>query len=422
MSMSIKVRLIDLVKRITKYDKKIGVILNGEDNAYPERVERFINNSVTAKMASRLMATYISGKGFDEEANKVIVNKTNDTTLMKVTYKTSKSVSKHRGIFLHVDWNANFDISSFDMLPYSHCRLGEKDDLNYNGKILVYNNWDGSMGKFDSKKVDVVDVYNERKEVIQSQVNRVKGDTDLDKWRNYKGQILYVNFDEEYDYPLSTIDAVMHDCDSEGQASVFKNRSLRKGFFGKTVMMTKPMIRKFSSYKDPKDFYNDKSQRDKFKNTMEEFVGAENNGGLLHVELEHDGEKFDEAVKFENIPSDIDDKMFEYTENSVFKNILVAFNNLPSGLIRSDNTLFGNSGALLKEMKKSYQENTSQEREELEEIIMHLYEKLAVKDKPAITGIIPLIDAEEEVVEEEPEVLNLVLRKQKIEQNGTIHK
>ena len=71
----IKARLLDIEKRETIFDKHLGIIKNGVDNAYSEKVERLINNSVTAKTASRIMASYLFGKGFGKDNNRIIVNR-----------------------------------------------------------------------------------------------------------------------------------------------------------------------------------------------------------------------------------------------------------------------------------------------------------------------------------------------------------
>ena len=85
----------------------------------------------------------------------------------------------------------------------------------------------------------------------------------------------------------------------------------------------------------------------------------------------------DTIFKIQTISSDLNDKMFEYTENSVSKNILMAFNNLPIALVKSpDSAMFGNSGASLIEAKKMYWENTSKERNKLETIINDIVQNL----------------------------------------------
>ena len=415
--MGLKIRLFDIWNRPTKFNKKAGIILNGIDNLYAEKQERYINNSVTAKTSAVLMASYLAGLGFGDDEDKIVVHKKNKTTLQNFTNKLSRSFTRQRGAFIHVNWDMNFKISSFDLLPYVHCRLGKKDDDKYNGKIAVTDKWSEKRVKVD--EINYIDVYNPNEDVIKAQVEAVKavkGKTvlsDADKWKAYKGQILYVNLDEEYDYALSTIDAVQYDCDAEAQASLFKNKSLRQGFFGKTVVITKPLIGNIDEYDDTvegrKLYQKADSERTNFKNTMGDFIGAENTGNLIHVEVEHEEDKLEDAILFKNIPTDINDKMFEYTETSVFKNILMAFNNLPSGLVRSDNTLFANSGESLKEMRKVYQINTKAERNEVEQTVQMLMKRFV--EPIENLELIPLIDETEDVKTSTEQDISLILKR-----------
>jgi len=385
--MGVKVQLLDIWSRLTQYDKKVGIIKNGADNAYAERIERYINNSVTAKTASNVMASYIGGKGFGDN-NSIVVGK-KGTTLLKFSQKVAKNIAKQRGVFIHVNYNMNYNFDSFDVLPYTHCRLGKKDDNKYNGKIGVSDKF--TSDKIKESDIVFINVFNPNKDVINSQVEKAGG------WDNYKGQILYVNLDDEYNYALSTIDAVQYDCDSEGQASLFKNKSLRKGFFGKTLIITKPLSGNIEDYDTKEEYYLARSERQDFKDTIDNFIGAENVGGALHFELENESDDIQNAIKFENISSDIDDKLFEYTETSVFKNILTAFNSMPDGMVRSAESMFGNSGESLKEMQRIYQNNTSQERMELEQVIQRLMRNFV---KPVDVELIPLIELEEEAITE----------------------
>lgn len=390
----IKTTLLDIFKRIVPFNKKLGIIFNGADNAYPERVDRFINNSVTAKTSSRIMASYLAGKGWGKDDNKTVVHKDNKTTLLKFTNKVSQSLAKQRGVFIHINYNMNFTFDSFDVLPYNHCRLGKKDDNKYNGKIVVYDKFtEGRQSSreksFREKEFNILDVFNPNEKVIQSQVDAVKG------WENYKGQIWYVNLDEDYFYALSQIDPVLHDCDSEGQASLFKNSSLRRGFFGKEMVITKPLAGDRDEFPIGNEgdvkFADAQSERENFKKTMEGFLGAGNNDGLLHVEMELDGDDFDKEIKFEQINSNINDKLFAYTESSIFLNILMAFNNIPADLVRSTSGVFSNSGDSLNVMKETYQESTIQERESLIETVKVLMK--GFRDSKEIT-FVPLIEVD----------------------------
>lgn len=369
-------KIYEIFKRLIKFDKKIGIQKNGIDNLYPERVDRFFNNSVTAKTSGTIMASYLAGKGWGEVNNKVIVHKENRNTLLDYTIAFAKCLSKQRGSFIEVQYDGNFDISSYDILPFNHCRLGKKDDNDYNGKIIVYDNFAAEDGKIDQKDFKVVDVFNDDKKVIESQVKAAGG------FDSYKGQILFVNLDPEYFYPLSQIDPVMGDCDSEAQASIFKNRSLRKGFFGKTMIITEPLVdnlQENSTEQQIAEHRKAESERDNFKKTIESFLGADEAGGVLHVELDKVGDSFDEVIKVENITSNINDKIFAHTEQTIFQNILMAFNNIPLGLVRSDNAIFSSSGEALKIMKETYQENTAKERSILIETTQFLNSKSSEK-------------------------------------------
>ena len=59
-----KVQVLDIEKRLVEWDKKLEIYTNGIDNLYPERVERLVNNSITAKMSQGIMTQYLIGKGF----------------------------------------------------------------------------------------------------------------------------------------------------------------------------------------------------------------------------------------------------------------------------------------------------------------------------------------------------------------------
>ena len=367
-----KVTVLDIIKRAVIWDKKLEIYQNGQDNLYPERIDRIINNSVTAKMASEMMTQYLLGKGFGESDNFKI---NNDQKLIDFAIDVADSLVRQRGVAIHFDYNLNFEEVNPKVIDFTKIRLGKKDSTHYNGKILFKNDW------ADNKENPVIfDVFNRNLDVIKAQIEKAGS---IEK---YKGQIMYINLDSRYYYPLSRVDAVLNDCDSESQASIYKNMILRKGFFGKTVIMTPPLV----SNDEPEMIVNDAGQlvrnrqftqrqaeADVVKQTIEKFIGSENAGGAMMIESPDFINGIDTIFKIEKIDSTLDDKMFEYTENSVSKNILMAFNNLPVVLVKSpDSAMFGNSGASLLEAKKMYWENTAKERNKLETIINDIVQNL----------------------------------------------
>ncbi len=201
--------LLNIYKKIITWDKKLDIHTNGNDNNYPERMERLKNNSVTAKMASSIMVQYLIGKGFGESDN----IKIGKDKLIYIATDIATDIVDNKGVFIHVNYNANLEVSDFKVLPFNQCRIGEKDSNDYNGKILVYKDW---SGKVEVNNVKVLNVFNPEKEVLKYQIKKAGS---IEK---FKGQILYFNMDRKYYYPLSRIDPVSHDCNSEYNASVYK--------------------------------------------------------------------------------------------------------------------------------------------------------------------------------------------------------
>ena len=357
--------LIDVWKRLTPWSKSADVYANDTDNTYPERMDRLVNNSVTAKSAAAIMVQYLIGKGYGTDADSIIINKEKNLKLIDFADDVADDLVKQRGVFIHINWNALYQIANCSVVPYEWCRIGKKDSNDYAGKIAISKEW----LKPKRSEIELVDVYNPRKAVIDAQVEKAGG------WEHYKGQILFINMDTKLIYPLSRIDSVSEDCDSEAQASIYKNKLLRKGFFGNTLVVTRPLV---GEGLEPGStaLTEAESERERFQQAIKDSLGAQNTGGVLCLEMDFAGEKLDDAILIKQIESKIDDKLFNYTETSVRENILVAFNNLPAGLIKTNEaSLFGNSGEAIREMKRTYWENTSKERILLTTVINQLLQR-----------------------------------------------
>ncbi|WP_294823624.1 hypothetical protein [uncultured Flavobacterium sp.] len=352
-----KTMLIEVWKRLTPWNKSADVYANDTDNAYPERMDRLINNSVTAKSAAAIMVQYLIGKGYGGDNDSLAVNKEKGLKLIDFADDVADDLVKQRGVFIHVNWNALYQLSDFSVIPFEWCRIGKKDSNDYAGKVAVCREW----LKPKRSDIQLIDVYNPRKKVIDAQVEKAGG------WEHYKGQVLFINMDTKLLYPLSRIDSVADDCDSEAQAATYRNRLLRKGFFGNTLVVTRPLV---GEGLEGSALNDAESERERFQQAVRDSLGAENTGGVLCLEMDFAGEKLEDAILIKQIESKIDDKLFSYTEGSVRENILVAFNNLPAGLVKTNEaSLFGNSGEAIREMKRTYWENTTKERSLLTSVL-----------------------------------------------------
>ena len=293
-----RLTLVDLPAPFTLKPVKVdGIISYDIDNAYPSRMERLINSSVTAKAAAGMYARFLSGQGFaDESLNTVIVGKDNfrSITALELLRKIAASISKFNGVYVRAQFTG-YNPSAFRIEPFRYCRLGEMDDRDFNAKVVVYNNWDRWRSqKLEKGKCLAVDVWNPLKEVIDAQVAAAGS---FNKW---KGQMYYSFLDDEYIYPLSPIDVIKWDADTESQIAIFKNGELRRGFFLKYILHhTK---------------FNTDDEADDFVKKMQGFMGGDHEKAMMVLEgsFGPDGKIIDgENVKLEKIEQNINDKMFD---------------------------------------------------------------------------------------------------------------
>ena len=388
--------ILSIFRKKVDYDKKLEIYTNGADNAYAESMDAFIANSVTASMASAMMQDYLIGKGFGEVADAIEIN---GVPLIDLAQDSARDLTNQKGVWVHFDVDANFDYSGFKIIPFNQCRLGKKDSKDYNGKILVYKDW--TAKKIDPKDISVIDVFNPNKKVIEAQVNACKGKTLVEKIANYKGQILFFNTDRRTYYPLSRIDSVASECDSEYLASRYKNVTLRNGFFGKTLVVTRPLIENnlieqatSGNLEAIRNLKLAESEKEAFQKGIENFIGAEDVGGVMHLEVDFAGEKLEDAILFKNVESNINDQMFSYTENSAMAKILMVFKNLPIALVKSpDSALLGNSGEAIRVAKETYWENTSRERDLNTRILTFALNQIP-KYKDVSLNVVPLLSKE----------------------------
>lgn len=315
-----------------KVDKQKGIINNGSDNNYPERMERLIDGSITARSAANMYANFLVGKGFaDESLNKIKVGQGlyKDITLYDLLEKVAGSLAEQSGAYTKIRYDGNLKISEVDFVPFKNCRFGLPDSDDYSGKIVYYNNW-GKKFQFDKKDFKTFDVFNPQQNIIAYQIlKEAKGDI-----TKYKGQIYPLFLNEKYIYPLSPVDVVQDDADTEYQIAAFKNGELSRNFFAKYFLKHA--------------YFNDEREKLNFIDKIKEFTGADNNGSIMVVQgditTEGGGKIIDDTFTLDKIDQNINDKLFVEWEASIANNIRKAFNAIPKILIDTPEGVFGTTG------------------------------------------------------------------------------
>ena len=356
-----RLNIVDLPAPFQLKEVKVdGIVGYDIDNAYPSRMERLINSSITAKAAAGMYKRFLSGSGFvDQSLNNVIVGYDNykKITALDLLQKISRSISYFNGAYIRAQFTG-FDVSGLRLEPFRYCRLGEFDDIDYSGKIIVYNNWDRWRNqKLERGKYLKVDVWNPIKEVIASQVKRDGG---FEKW---KGQMYYSFLEDEYIYPLSPIDPVKWDTDTESQISIFKNGELRRGFFLKYLMYHN-------------EFPDDQAARD-FTQQMSGFMGGDHAKSMMILQgsFNPDGTlNSQENIKIEKLEQNINDKMFEGYETSTKNSIRKAYNAIPQILIEYEDSKLGTtSGEALRQAADFYNQMTIEQRMKISQMFTELF-------------------------------------------------
>ena len=332
------------------------------DNAYPTRMERLINGSITAKSSARILTRFLIGQGFtDPLLNKIEVAKDRyqrPITAYKLLRQIALSTAYYSGYYVRAQFDANHNVTGLLHEDFKNCRFGLKDSDNYSGKVVIYDNWDRSKGtKMNKKQFITVDVWNMNKKVIESQIAKSKG---IEK---YRGQMFFLFMDEYYIYPLAPIDPVMFDADTENQISKFKNGELRRGFFMKKMIHH--------------NRFDSQPQAEDFKDKLLEFQGGGHEFSFMLLEgtFNDDGTlKDSENIKIENVEQNINDKIFETYEKSCINNIRKAYNAIPQILIDyEDGKLGTTSGEALRQAAEFYNQMTVEFRDVITESFVEMF-------------------------------------------------
>lgn len=356
-----KIQLSGVAKRnVVQFDRSKHIFTNGEDNAYPQKVERLIQNSVTADACVKKATSFIVGDGFvDKTLNEKIVynDGLREYTMYDILQKISKDVVMQGGFSLGVTYNGLAEVSKIKPIPYKYVRIGKTDSQDYSGFYFVYNNWekDTHKGAYNINKAQKIHTFNPNQDIILKQM----GGSD------YSGQIALFVLDDTFIYPLAPIDASLEDADTESLTKAFKNGEMRKGFFGKKILYHTA----FAS----------KANEEAFKQTLRQFESADCDARTLMIEAEFDANGMpmqDSALKIENLELNFNDKVFEYTERSTANNIRKSFWNIPSILVeQQDSGFFGSSGEAIANAFKVYNQDTKIVRDflssALEKVMKH---------------------------------------------------
>lgn len=362
------------VVKLSSNKKEDNVYYNGDNNLYPNEIERVISNSPIAVRAAKVMAKYISGSGVlsgdsgveIERDELPIINNKQNLNIADILDIGGRSLAMQGGVFLWrgigVDQDGQLIGKQIEVLDYKKCRITKEDSDENAGKIY-FRDWEKPENK--DNKAHWFYPFSNNQDVILAQMKRDfrerygdKEEFNLeDAIKSFRGQVLFLNSTPEYTYPLSPFDSVYNDSDSDYRISLYNNTQVRDGFLGKVITLTQGL---------------DDEKAKEVAEDLALFLGAENSGSIYHLDVEQT-ENLDNILKVIQLKPQFDDKLFVETDKRNRRNILGTANNLPSQMLYADDGAMFTAGAdAFAEYKKFYSEQTEDERRMLETAVRQL--------------------------------------------------
>ena len=247
--------------------KALGIQSWGAENNYPQKVEEIVKASGTGISCLRIRRKFIYGQGFsDPNVSKVVVNSqghTADYILKKICddYGFIDSCA------LHINYNANYTISSFHHVPIEHIRFEALDpDTKTFNRVAVHRDWTSRLPgakKVKKDEIDFIDLFNPDPAIIEAQVEAAGG------WHKYKGQILFFSAEGDKEYSSPIYESELTNMRSEEGLDNVTGRNITSNFFPGAMIV---------------DINNSKESKQQFealKESFRSFIGDETLGNIF---------------------------------------------------------------------------------------------------------------------------------------------
>lgn len=336
----------------TRNDKSLGIQTYGEKNDYPQQVVEVVSASPTGKPCVSVYSKFIAGRGFvDQSFYKMAVNgkgQTNDYILDQI----SRDFGIFGGFALHLNYNANFQVTEIQHLPFETVRFEKLDEEGRFNRVALHPDWGRrftNLRRWKKEDIDFIDLYDPDPKVIIRQVEEAGG------WAAYKGQVYYFSNEGEKVYPLPVFDNVLTDMNTQEGISNVSNRNARNNF------LTAGMLVDYLNTDESQD------QETETEKSLLEYQDDMQAGNMIYTQCKDPSEK-PEFIPFkgENY-----DKTFDSTRKAVREDIGAAFNQPP--ILRAENVGANFGADLMKNAYKYYNSVTENERYAIERVFEQIF-------------------------------------------------
>lgn len=357
---------------LVRPNQTFGILNYDMDNAYPQRMLELVAASPTAKDCWNKRAKFIAGNGFEEAGlGKQLIN-SKGLTLAKLLKAIATDKALFTGFGIHINYNANFKISSVNYIKFEDIRMGDTDCPEIADKFAIYSDWGRKTWKnIMRSKITFLDKYAPDPEIIKQQVTAIGG------WENYKGQLYYFN-PEVDDYPLIEADSVWEDFETEAGIKIFNNREVTTGFLPSTMLFMQSRREEADNSKPGNEDQSYSNQPSQLEKDLGSFQGAKSAQKIIVIEYEDENSK----PEFQPYSIQNNDKLFETTERSVEARIIKGFS-IPKELINAEKSSGLSNGSEKKEAIREFNDNTAPDRLEISETFAEIFSHFYTEINPS---------------------------------------
>jgi hypothetical protein len=260
------------------------------------------------------------------------------------------------GFALHVNWNALYEITSVNAIPFEWLRFEALDsDYKFN-RVALHPDWGRrytQLRRFRKADIEWFDFFDPDPKEIAEQVRAAGG------WRKWNGQILYYSRRGPKSYPLPVYDSALTDMSAEEGLSNVAYRNIRNNFLPAGMFI------------DHNNGEKGKRQAEETKEQLSEFQGDTKAGRILYLNLDEG----DIEPVFRPFEANNTDQKFKRSDEKVPDRIGAAFCQPPILRAKDVGSNFG--ATAMREAHDYYNSQTESERQTLERVMRDVFQYFA---------------------------------------------
>lgn len=338
----------------------------GEDNAFPLKLAKAVEDSPATSSCIRTITKFIKGASFsDKELMKVKVNKRGQT-LWDLHSMLSKSLALFEGFAMNFKYNKAYKIAGIHDMSFESLRFVKpEDDLATEITQVKYNPYYGTV-EYNQVYTKCYDLYNT--DLVKEQHAR--------DGNKYPGQVYYYGTTSPLHrfYPFPTYYSAKNWIEADAKFQEFMNQELENGFFQSAILNMIGDPSEMSTHPEDQQTYEEdgvtktrsiRTVGERFNIQMKNTFSGAKKAGTAMVFWSLNKET---SAKIEAFPGEIMSDRLIAQQDLTTKNITIATNVMAILANISEGVNLGSGGSEIQKAVEIMQSNTVDQRVLLEQL------------------------------------------------------